>query len=120
MPARPLSVRRRASPPPPSGRCAWAEPAGHAGGWLEHAQVWLAAVLHCSFTHGSLLLDKPSLEPLPCPAQVEALLRLRRFRAAMECLLAARQQHPGFADTEDYQCCVADVQAALEAADVQP
>jgi tetratricopeptide (TPR) repeat protein len=52
--------------------------------------------------------------------QVEALLRLQRFRAAMECLLAARQRHPGFAETEDYHRCVADVQAALEAADVQP
>lgn len=62
----------------------------------------------------------PHLNLSHLPSQVEALLRLRRFRAAMECLLAARQQHPGFADTEDYQRCVADVQAALEAADVQP
>lgn len=51
--------------------------------------------------------------------QVEALLRLQRCRAAMECLLAAKQRHPGFSDTEDYQRCVADVRAALDAADVR-
>jgi len=51
---------------------------------------------------------------------VEALLRLQRFRAAMVCLLAAKQRHPGFSDTDDYQRCVADVCAALEAAEVQP
>ena len=51
--------------------------------------------------------------------QVEALLRLQRYREAMERLLAAKQRHPGFDESEDYRRCVADVQAALAAAGVQ-
>lgn len=47
---------------------------------------------------------------------MEALLRLQQYRAAMECLLAARAAHPGFGDTDDYRRCVADVQAVLEQA----
>lgn len=48
--------------------------------------------------------------------QVEALLRLHRHRAAMECLLAARERHPAFAQTDDYRRTVADIQQALEKA----
>lgn len=48
------------------------------------------------------------------PLQVEALLRLGHHRAAMECLLAARERHPAFAQTDDYRRTVADIQQALE------
>lgn len=51
----------------------------------------------------------PAMSP-----QVEALLRLQHYRAAMECLLAARERHPAFAQTDDYQRTVADIQQALE------
>lgn len=47
---------------------------------------------------------------------VEALLRLGRHCAAMECLLGAKEKHPGFAESADYKQCVKDVQAALDAA----
>ncbi|EFN56786.1 hypothetical protein CHLNCDRAFT_59647 [Chlorella variabilis] len=49
--------------------------------------------------------------------QVEALLRLAHYRAAMECLLAARERHPRFGQTDEYRRCVADVQRALQEAD---
>lgn len=63
--------------------------------------------------------ELPSLSSLSLSAlslKVEALLRLRQYRPAMECLLAARERYDGFGDTADYQRCVKDVQAALEAA----
>ncbi|KAL4429988.1 hypothetical protein ABPG77_004358 [Micractinium sp. CCAP 211/92] len=46
--------------------------------------------------------------------QVEALVQLQHYRAAMECLLAARERHPAFAQTDNYQRTVADIQQALE------
>lgn len=52
--------------------------------------------------------------PASMPLQVEALLRLGHHRAAMECLLAARERHPAFAQTDDYRRTVADIQQALE------
>ncbi|KAL4444073.1 hypothetical protein ABPG75_011810 [Micractinium tetrahymenae] len=72
---------------------------GDAEGALDDANA-AAACAPASFTTAAI-------------RQVEALLRLQHYRAAMECLLAACERHPAFAQTDDYRQTVADIQQAL-------